>query len=150
MPVKPITINDNSADFRALNKALQSSGVLPDQIKAAMTAAGNVIADEARRRAPKASGKLAGSVKVYGAKDRVRVRAGSKTVPYAYTFHAVALGKSAGGFTYKYPAKGGRRGYTRQAYIPNRPFLIDAFKATKAECFGEYVQAMAKALGMKS
>lgn len=132
--------------LRELNTYLKRIGVADDAVKTAMNEAGNLVVREAWRIMPVASGKMAKTLKANKAKNLLKVGVGSKTVPYAYTFHAIALGRSRGGFTYvvNRHTRRGRyvKSYARQAYIPNRPFLFIAFERTKRAVFEAYVTAI--------
>lgn len=137
--------------LRELNAKLKRLGVDDSAIKEAMNDAGLLVVGEAKRLAPVKSGKMAKTIKANKAKNLLKVSAGSKTVPYAYTFHARALGKSKGGFTFIYP-RHRRRGryvksYARQAYIPNLPFLFLAFEAKRRQVIEAYVTSMGNLLG---
>ena len=98
----------------------------------ALTEFGKAAATEAVRIAPKKTGALAAAISstYYGGAGGVAIKVDTTRAPHGYTFHAVALGKSTGGFTFRVPAHSrggyGVSGYTRQAYIPNRPFLFQA------------------------
>lgn len=136
--------------LRELNAKLKKIGVPDDAIKTAMNEAGLIVVREAQSLAPSKSGKMARTIKANKAKNLLKVQVGSKAVPYAYTFHAIALGRSRGGFTYvvNRHTRRGRyvKSYARQAYIPNRPFLFLAFQKTRAKVIAAYVTAMADLL----
>lgn len=134
--------------LREVNAYLKKIGQPDDAIKKAMNDAGQVVAQEAWRIMPVHTGNLARTLKVNKAKNLLKVSVGNRTTAqYGYTFHAQALGKSKGGFTYAVPAhsRSGRsvRAYTRQATIPNRPFLYLAFERKKLEMWEKYVTAIA-------
>lgn len=117
--------------------ALTRIGASQEQVaREGLTKFGTVVATEAARLAPKASGAMAASITpvYYGGAGGLSVKA---THPAAYTMHAIAMGKSNGGMTFRVPAHT-RRGstvsaYTRFAYIPNRPFLYQALAAKTRE-----------------
>ena len=114
----------------------------------ALTEFGKITTAEAVRIAPKKTGTLAAAVTstYYGGAGGLAIKVDTTRAPHGYTFHAIALGKSAGGFTFRVPASGNRRAYTRQAYIPNRPFLFQAV-ATKTKELTALIEAeLAKAV----
>lgn len=133
--------------LRELNTYLKKIGVTDDAVKTAMNDAGNIIVREAWRIMPTDTGKMASTLKANKAKNKLTVKVGSKTVPYAYTFHARALGKSNGGFTYDVQrhTRRGRSvsGYSRKASIPDRAFLYVAFERKKTETYEAYISAIA-------
>lgn len=133
--------------LRELNTYLKRIGVPDDAIKTAMNDAGNVVVREAWRIMPTVTGAMAKTLKANKSKSLLRVQVGNNTtVRYAYTMHAVALGKSKGGFTFRVPphTRKGKpvRGYTAQRYIPNRPFLFVAFERKKQALYESYVSAI--------
>lgn len=130
---------------------LKRAGVPDDAVKDAMYSAGLPVQREALRLAPVRSGKLASTIKVNRSKSNLTFTAGNNTtVKYAYTFHAQALGKSKGGFTFRVPfhdRQGARvRSYSRQARIPNRPFLLQAWERNRQKVLEAYVTAVASLL----
>lgn len=117
--------------------ALTRIGASEEEVaREGLTKFGTVVASEASRLAPKRSGAMAASVTpvYYGGKGGLSVKA---THPAAYTMHAIAMGKSRGGMTFRVPAHSRRgstvRAYVRQSYIPNRPFLYQALAAKTRE-----------------
>lgn len=135
--------------LRELNAALARLGAPDDAIKDAMHEAGQIVVREAWRIGPTRTGRLLGTLKANRAKNTLTVQVGNNTtVPYAYTFHAVALGKSKGGFTYQVRAhtRRGRPvgGYRTARAITNRPFLFTAFDRKAADLYRAYVTAVGK------
>lgn len=133
--------------LRELNASLKKMGVTDDAIKTAMNTAGAVVQREAWRIMPVSSGAMARTLKVNKNKNKLVVQVGNNTtVQYAYTFHAGALGKSKGGFTFDVPAHSRRghpvRAYTAKRYIPNFPFLFIAFERKSRELYESYVSAI--------
>ena len=133
--------------LRELNAALKRLGVDDAEIKTAMNEAGMIVVREAWRLMPVASGKMARTLKANKSKTLLKVSVGNNTtVPYAYTFHAVALGQSKGGFTYvvnRHTRKGTYvKSYARKAYIPNKPFLFLAFERKQADLLNAYASAI--------
>lgn len=63
--------------------SLQRYGAEVSDLKDAFTRIGTIVADEAKRRAPKKSGALAASIRPSKTKNKSIVRAGSGSVPYA-------------------------------------------------------------------
>jgi hypothetical protein len=100
-------------------------------------------------RRPQRSGALNRTLKANKSKSNVTITVGNRTtVPYAYTFHAVALGKSKGGFTFYVPPYN-RRGRQVGAYkaarrIVSNPFLYIAWERSKDKIVEAYVTAMTK------
>lgn len=70
---------------RELRRDLKRAGRddLRDALKAGHKEIAEVVADEAKRRAPKQTARLARSIKGKGTLAGARVQAGSKSVPYA-------------------------------------------------------------------
>lgn len=136
--------------LRELNTYLRKIGVPDDAVKDAMHTAGELVVREAWRIMPVDSGAMAKSLKANRAKNELKIKVGNQTtVKYAYTFHAVALGKSKGGFTFKVPSHtrrgtGGVRAHKAKRRIPNRPFLYTAFERKRQELYESYVTAMAR------
>lgn len=133
--------------LRELNTALARLGVPDDAVKDAMQNAGELVQREAWRLMPVRTGAMARTLKVNRAKNKLIVSVGNNTtVPYAYTFHAVALGKSRGGFTFRvgpYSRRGRPvTGYKAARRITNRPFLYTAFERKKADMYRSYVTAI--------
>ena len=113
-----------------LPEALTAIGGLSntgEAVSAALSEAGGIVQQEAIGLAPVASGELVNSITVVDSYTEVQVTADA---PYAYTFHAIALGTSDGGFTFHYPGNARQRAYTRQAYIPDNPFMFTAWDNT--------------------
>ena len=112
-----------------------------------LTKFGTIVAAEAARLAPKRSGAMASSIKptYYGGAGGLSVKA---THPAAYTMHAVAMGKSRGGMTFRVPShsRSGSvvRAYVRQSYIPNRPFLYQALAVKTRELNTAIEEALTK------
>jgi hypothetical protein len=125
-----------------IRQGLDRLGAPDDVFAKAANTAGQVIAKQAYSYAPKNTGAMARTIAVDTSKGGFVVTAGDATVKYAYTFHAVALGRSKGGFTFTYPARGGRRAYTRKARIPNKPFLFQAAQVKAKEALKAYEAAM--------
>lgn len=74
--------------YKASIKALQAIGIPANEIKAAGSQAGEVVAREARTLVPVRSGKLRNSIRVSKALNSVSVSAGNNgKVPYANPIH---------------------------------------------------------------
>lgn len=74
--------------MRSAIKALQTVGVPADQIKAAGTSSGEIVAQEARGLVPVRTGRLRDTIRVSKALNRVSVSAGNNgRVPYANPIH---------------------------------------------------------------
>lgn len=137
--------------LRELNAALKKAGTDDAAIKEVMSEAGELIRGEAWRIMPVKTGNLARTLKVSKNKNQLEVKVGNNTTArYGYTFHAVALGKSRGGFTFDVPAHTRRgysvRAYTAKRYIPNRPFLFVAFVRQKQAVYETYVKGVGRLL----
>jgi HK97 gp10 family phage protein len=103
--------------YKASIKALQAIGVPDSEIKAAGTAAGELVAAEARTLVPVRTGALRESIKVSKALNSVSVRAGSNAkVPYANPIHW---------------------GWFSRHIRPN-PFFTKALGITRTEVFNAY------------
>jgi len=135
--------------LRETAAALKKLGVPDAAVKTAMNEAGLIVAREAHRIGPTDTGKMLGTLKVNKSKSLLKINVGGKSAPYAYSWHALALGVSKGGFNYKVPAHK-RKGYSVKAYTANRylpgkgsnPFLFKAFETTKQQVVEAYVTAM--------
>lgn len=95
-----------------------------DDLKEANAAVAAFVANEAARRAPVRSGRLAASVRGNRAVGRAQVRAGGARVPYAGPIH------------YGWPARG----------IEPRPFVPDAAQATEGAWLPLYEAALQRAV----
>jgi len=135
--------------LRETAAALKKLGVPDDAVKSAMNEAGLIVAREAWRIGPSDTGKMLSTLKVNKSKSLLKINVGGKSAPYAYSWHAIALGVSKGGFNYKVPAHQ-RKGYPVRAYTANRylpakganPFLFKAWDRTKQQVVEAYVTAM--------
>lgn len=94
------------------------------ELKDAHVRAGEIIATEAARRAPRRSGNLAGSVRAMRQARRARVQAGRTTVPYAPPIHW---------------------GWPNRNIAPN-PFVSEAAQATEGEWLPVYLRDVQAAL----
>lgn len=139
--------------LREAARALSTlGGGLDEAFKDAMQESGGVVAREAWRLMPVDTGALSRTLKVNRSKSELRISVGNNTtVPYAYTLHAVALGASNGGFTFRVDAhtrrsrRGGRRpvrSYTAARRIPNRPFMFQAWERKQDELFRVFVDRL--------
>ncbi len=105
------------AGLKASIKALQAIGVPDAEIKAAGTAAGEIVANEARTLVPVQSGALRDSIRVSKALAKVSVSAGnSGKIPYANPIHW---------------------GWYKRHIKPN-PFFVKALGYTRDEVFKNY------------
>ena len=103
--------------LKASIKALQAIGVPDAEIKAAGTAAGELVANEARSLVPVQSGALRDSIRVSKALTKVSVSAGnSGKIPYANPIHW---------------------GWYKRHIKPN-PFFVKALGYTRDEVFKNY------------
>jgi hypothetical protein len=79
------------------------------------------------------------------------VDAGVRIAPHAYTMHAVAMGKSRGGMTFTVPAHTRRgsqvRAYRAGRYIPNRPYLWQAWQQELPAARDRIITALAAVFG---
>lgn len=126
-------------------KFLSALGVPDAVIKDAMNASGLSMADEMVKLAPRDTGAMASSVKVNKAKNLLRVTVGNNTtVKQAYPFHAIELGKSRGGLTFRVNARGSRAAYTRVARVRDYPFALIAAKAKQAQVLQDWLNAFKK------
>ena len=70
-----------------LVRTLRKAGADLDDMKTANRKAGEIVADAARARAPRRSGKLAGSIRPARQAKRARVSGGGARLPYAGPIH---------------------------------------------------------------
>jgi len=102
-------------------------------VTSALTEHGKAVVSAAGRLAPVRTGKTRSALAATVTGGTLTVDAGATIAPAAYTMHAIALGKSSGGFTFTVPTHT-RRGSTVSGYkaarrIPNRPYLFLAWNA---------------------
>jgi len=103
--------------YKASIKALQEIGVPAAEIKAAGTAAGELVAAEARTLVPVRTGTLRDTIRVSKALNKVSISAGnSGKVPYANPIHW---------------------GWFKRHIRPN-PFFAKALGITRTEVFNTY------------
>lgn len=99
--------------WRKTLRALEDAGVASTDMRDLMHALGTIVADDAKGRAPKESGKLAGTLRAGRGKTKAVIRAGSRAVPYAGIVH------------YGTPA-------TYPKHYDAQPYVVDALQATQA------------------
>lgn len=107
-----------------LVRTLKKAGVDISELKDAHRRAGEIVAHEAALRAPRRTGKLAGSIRAAKQVRRARVQAGGARVPYAGPIH------------WGWPSRG----------IAPQPFLTDAAQATESRWTAQYVKDVEAAL----
>ena len=134
--------------LRETARALKKADVADAEVKDAMNQVGGILVREALRLVPVRTGRLAKTIKTTGGRNALTFQAGNNTtVKYAYTMHAIAEGRSKGGFTYRVPAHRRKgytvKGYSRKAYIPNRPFMFQAWDRKRQDVLEAYVSAIA-------
>lgn len=106
--------------LRQLRRQLTEAADDFADLKDANRRSAEIVADEASRRAPVASGKLRSDIRISATKKTGIVRAGRKAIPYAAPIH------------WGWPARGIR---------PNL-FASKAAKATEPEWVAEYERRM--------
>jgi hypothetical protein len=107
--------------YRAGIKALQAIGVPDQEIKAAGSQAGEIVAREARNLVPVRTGALRNTIKVSKALRNVSVRAGNNgKVPYANPIHW---------------------GWFKRNIKP-QPFFIKALGITRDEVYKNYYRTL--------
>ena len=109
-----------------LARTLKAFGQGLDDLKDANQKAAQVVADEARSRAPKKSGALAGSIRAGRLQNRAQVRVGSAKVPYAGPIH------------WGWPARN----------IAENTFVTSAAAATENQWLAEYEQEIQRLADM--
>jgi HK97 gp10 family phage protein len=114
--------------YKAGIKALQAIGVPDSEIKAAGTAAGELVAAEARTLVPVRDGNLRDSIKVSKALNSVSIRAGGARVPYANPIHW---------------------GWWKRHIKPS-PFFSKALGVTRNEVFQNYYATVDKLIATHS
>jgi hypothetical protein len=105
---------------RQLRAALKRAGVDVQDLKAAHLAVAKLVKASADPRAPRRTGRLAGTTKAYGTQAGARVQAGRKAVPYAGPIHW---------------------GWPRRNIRP-QPWLWDAAQRTEPAWSREYLAAL--------
>jgi hypothetical protein len=117
------------AGLKQANKALQAIGVPAAEIKAAGSAAGELVAGQARALAPVRSGALRNSIRVSRALNRVSVSAGNnRSVPYANPIHW---------------------GWFKRNIKP-QPFFVKALGITRDEVYQNYYRSLDKLIASKA
>jgi len=115
--------------YKASIKALQAIGVPDAEIKAAGSAAGELVAAEARTLVPVRTGRLRETIKVSKALNSVSIRAGNNgKVPYANPIHW---------------------GWFKRHIRPN-PFFAKALGITRSEVFNNYYAQIDKLIATHS
>ena len=107
-----------------LVRTLRKAGYDLDKLKPANRAAADIVIQEALRRVPRRTGKLAGTLRSGATRKAGVVRAGTKRVPYAGPIH------------WGWP----------QRHIKAQPYLIDAAKATEDKWALKYKEAVDQAI----
>jgi hypothetical protein len=107
-----------------LVRTMRRAGVDISELKDAHTRAASIVASEAAARAPRRSGRLAGSIRPAKQVKRARVMAGGASVPYAGPIH------------WGWPARN----------IPANPFMTEAAQGTEPEWTRAYLEDVQKAL----
>ena len=110
----PVTVKVEGA--RELRASMKKAGADTNDMKTAHAAVARVVTAAAKSRAPKKSGRLAGSIRGSKAKASVTIRAGGASVPYAGPIH------------WGWPARN----------IAANPFISDAATSTESEWVGLY------------
>lgn len=110
--------------LRDLVRTLKAAEQDLDDLKAANRAAAQVVADAARARAPRRSGRLAGTGRPGNAARRATVTFGRASVPYANPIHW---------------------GWPRR-HIKAQPFLVEAARATRFQWMDAYLENLQKIL----
>jgi hypothetical protein len=115
--------------YKASIKALQAIGVPDAEIKAAGSAAGDLVANEARNLVPVRTGALRNTIKVTKALRNVSVRAGNNgRVPYANPIHW---------------------GWFKRNIKP-QPFFIKALGITRDEVYQNYYRTLTRLIATNS
>jgi HK97 gp10 family phage protein len=117
------------AGLKQAIKALQAIGVPAAEIKAAGSAAGELVAGQARGLAPVRSGALRNSIRVSKSLNRVSVSAGNNgSVPYANPIHW---------------------GWFKRNIKP-QPFFVKALGITRDEVYQNYYRSLDKLIASQS
>jgi HK97 gp10 family phage protein len=107
--------------YKQAIKALQAIGVPTAEIKAAGSAVGELVANQARALAPVRSGALRNSIRVSKSLNRVSVSAGNnRSVPYANPIHW---------------------GWFKRNIRP-QPFFVKALGITRDEVYQNYYRSL--------
>jgi hypothetical protein len=115
--------------YKAGIKALQAIGVPDVEIKAAGSAAGDLVANEARNLVPVRTGALRNTIKVSKALRSVSVRAGNNgRVPYANPIHW---------------------GWFKRNIKP-QPFFVKALGITRDEVYRNYYKTIDRLIAINS
>jgi HK97 gp10 family phage protein len=115
--------------YKQAIKALQAIGVPTAEIKAAGSAAGELVAGQARALAPVRSGALRNSIRVSKSLNRVSVSAGNnRSIPYANPIHW---------------------GWFKRNIKP-QPFFVKALGITRDEVYQNYYRSLDKLIASQS
>ena len=115
--------------YKQAIKALQAIGVPTAEIKAAGSAAGELVTGQARALAPVRSGALRNSIRVSKSLNRVSVSAGNnRSIPYANPIHW---------------------GWFKRNIKP-QPFFVKALGITRDEVYQNYYRSLDKLIASQS
>ena len=115
--------------YKQAIKALQAIGVPTAEIKAAGSAAGELVAGQARALAPVRSGALRNSIRVSKSLNRVSISAGNnRSIPYANPIHW---------------------GWFKRNIKP-QPFFVKALGITRDEVYQNYYRSLDKLIASQS
>lgn len=144
----PPLIGVSVTDFTKLARDINNIGniQLRSEWRAALTKAGNIVAEQARENASW-SGRISGSIKTSVTTKGVSVRAGGAGAPHAVTFEG-----NVNGGARRHPvfARGPRSNWTWVAQDPPRPFLLPALEANLNavdQCLGDGIDAVLRSNG---
>ncbi len=122
--------------YKASIKSLQAIGVPTTEIKAAGSAAGELVAAEARSLVPVRSGALRQSIRVSKALGKVEIKAGNENrIPYANPIHW--------GWIYD------KDNFVRKNIKPS-PFFSSSLKKKREEVYKKYYAEMDKLIAKYS
>lgn len=115
--------------YKQAIKALQAIGVPAAEVKAAGSASGDLVANQARQLVPVRTGALRNSIRVSKALNRVSVSAGNnRSVPYANPIHW---------------------GWFRRNIKP-QPFFIKALGITRDQVYQNYYRSLDRLIATQS
>jgi hypothetical protein len=120
-------VTDAGVRIVGLNRfvtTMRKAGADMDELKDAHRRAGDIVANEARTRAPRRTGRLSSSIRPARQVRRTRIMAGGAATRYAGPIH------------WGWPAR----------RIGAQPFLVDAAHATEPRWLPAYLDDVEKAL----
>jgi hypothetical protein len=132
--------------------ALAEIGASQTEVDRALADHGALVISTATPLAPRKTGALVAAMSTtYTPTTGLVVSAGTQLAPHAYTMHATKLGYANGGMTFAVPSHS-RKGstvtaYRAKRYIPNKPYLTQAWDSQLMKLREAVESALARMIG---